>query len=404
MIQVHNENFLDKNINVAKLSNCIELLFSRSDLGFLKISAEDTTNLIETNCSHLKKFKQIIVIGMGGSSLGAQCLTEALASKSKIIFWNSSDPDTLKKKFSDLSNLEEIHFLIISKSGNTIESMLISNFALGELERRKLPFHYHVSIITEDKESPIFNLAKQHNIQIFFHPTDVGGRFSVFTIVGLLPAYLDNIDISAILKGANKALKAKNEIFQLTQSLLSPINRGDTAFVFWPYLDTFKYFTHWLQQLWAESLGKKYALNSELNAIIPIPTFCVGTKNQHSILQLFADQPENKSFLFIRLKTKKYQDEVLKNYFDATKYLDNTSLNKVFDLQALATQDSLNAKNAKTMSINIETLDEITLGYLMMLFQVSIGAISEYLQINAYDQPAVEYGKQLVLEKLSLDT
>ena len=402
MLLFDNKSFLESSISSETLEKHLDKLYSRDDLGFLRLNASSVTAYIEEKCQHLKNFDNIVIIGMGGSSLGAQCLVESLSSiKHRFHFWNSSDPDTLINSLQKIADISRTHFIVISKSGGTLESLIMTNFAADTLLKSSLDLAVHMTVITENRPSPLFSFASEHKIKMLPHPQDVGGRFSVFTIVGLLPAYLSGLNIKQILLGAEKAITNKKQVLDLSSSLLSTIARQDETITFWPYTDCLSFFSEWLQQLWAESLGKKENLSGQKNKKIPTPFFCIGTKNQHSILQLFVDQPTAKSFIFLQLKNKKHDDIKSKNYFNDLKYLENLSLYKIFDSQASATQESLTQNNAHTMKITLDEITEEQMGYLLMLFQISIATIGEYLNINAFDQPAVEHGKKIVMKMLT---
>jgi glucose-6-phosphate isomerase len=356
-------------------------------------------NLVKsiTNGLNLGNYTQILILGTGGSSLGGKTFS-ALNLTNKLIFLESIDPTTVQRCFDSL-NLAQTLVLIISKSGETTETicqtlLLIEKFKQSNLVNWKDQFLF----ITENQNNTLINIAKsiQNNskAKIFAHNPNIGGRYSCFSLVGLLPASLANIDISAIVLGAREALNDllynNNDDLQYycTQQLIY-YQQHYCQNVLMPYVDQLYYFNNWFRQLFAESIGK--------NGFGITPINSTGTIDQHSQLQLYLDGKKDKMFTFI-LNT-----EFNNHNLDLPKsntIFSNKTLHQILQIEALSTIQLLSKKQVLIRVINLPCLNEHYLAKLMMnsFFETIVLAYSQ--NIDPFNQPAVEMRKQIAKQML----
>ncbi len=368
----------------------------RTDLGFMQLPNQ--LEKIQSRATEIKKiFKQIVILGIGGSALGTRALIDALGildSKISILILDNVDSFSFFKSL-EAADLKNCHFLIISKSGQTIETLTQAELVEQLLLKRSLPGLAQVStVISELDTNPLNEWAKKFNVPILEIPKDVGGRFSVLTPVGLLPAALAGHDLNKFQLGANWAKQQDQIIVELVAQSLMSFNRGEWVSLFWCYCDRLQSFGYWLQQLWAESLAKTKdrAGNIAPRASTPMP--CVGSTDQHSILQQIMDGYRDKFIFFFRvLESEKSEIQIEKNLFRGQELMKNKSMGELFSAQADAVRESLAAARVNSLSCQLEKIDESSLAALFMLFQLIIGTLGEALNINAYDQPGVEAGK-----------
>jgi len=279
---------------------------------------EQDTNYIDNYLKQLDKrqgldsITDVVIIGIGGSSLGAKAVYHFIKPvrklKRNLHFIDSTDPTTIANICADL-NLDSTHFLIISKSGSTIETIAAYKYTLGLINgsaTNLFPFTF----IT-DKNSPLEKHAKKVGGLIVNIQDNVGGRFSVLSAVGLIPLILVGIQIDCLLKGATKIKKSFFEKGYMQEALLKKATfyaKNSTNYninAIFSYTDSLSFFNDWYVQLWGESLGKKQK-NSAFNVGLT-PIGLTGPKDQHSFLQLLAEGTRDKSVTFIKLK--KFNDQ-----------------------------------------------------------------------------------------------
>ena len=350
------------------------------------------------------RFDNIIVLGIGGSALGGIAVTEALLKPywnmltkeqrnnfPRIFFLDNIDPDTINGLL-EVVDLKKTLVNVITKSGDTAETM--SQFmVIRDLLQKELGDDYRKNIVaTTDKKMGILRqLADQEGYKIFYVPDDVGGRFSVFSSVGLVPFALVGLDIDKIMNGIKDMdLELKNtDIRQniAAQSALinylMDIKKGRKISVLMPYSNRLKYIPHWFTQLWAESLGKDSRGLTPLKAI--------GASDQHTLLQLFNDGPNDKLITFIRVNEFETKLEIPRIFeYTGIGYLGGKTINDLMNAEANSTLVSLADHNRPSMSITIDRIDEYHIAQIMYLLEVQTAIAGELYNINAYNQPAVE--------------
>ncbi len=330
-----------------------------------------------------KKFKRIITIGFGGSILGAQAINSFLKRKTskELIFINNLDFDQIKK-LNKINNLRNSLFVIISKSGNTIEILSIIDSL-----RKSANFNKNNSVvITDDKNSYLNSFAKKLKIKIFTHRKFIGGRYSVFTETALIPCYLMGVNIFKFKKNILNFLNKKKYTLIENLTNLSKIydSKKINSIVLLNYCNNLEYFLLWCQQLIAESLGKKG------KGIIPL--ISLAPRDNHSLLQLYLDGPRDNFFYIFSSKERK---KTKKNKGLFVEALNNKKMDEILENQRNATISLFKNKKIPFLSIEINKRDEETLGELFSYFILETVLIAEKLRINPYDQPAVEQLKKI---------
>ena len=342
--------------------------------------------------SKFKKYKTIALIGMGGSILGAEAINNFLKIKikKKIYFFDNLDA----KKISNIKKkekLSEILFIVISKSGNTVET-LSNFFTLNILKKNSK----NIIIISERKNNLLFSLSKKFNLFYVEHKNFIGGRYSVLSEVGIIPAYLMGINIFKLRSNMQKFLKDKDKIFLKDSAIkLSSllISNKINNLIFLNYSTELEKFLFWCQQLIAESLGKKN--KGFLPMISNVP------KDHHSLLQLYLDGPKDKLFHIFSLEEKLKEKIHIKKNINKNNFLNNKTLSAVKFAQKESLIKVFIKKGIPFREFKISTIDETLLGNLFTYFILETAIIGKLAKINPYDQPAVEQVKLYTKLKLS---
>ena len=329
-----------------------------------------------------KKFKTILIIGMGGSILGAKAIYDFLKHKTKknFIFIDNLDENYLKS-IKKNNNLSKSLFIIISKSGNTIETISNTYFFKSFLKSK------NTIILTENKNSFLRNLAKEKKFNFLEHKKFIGGRYSVLSEVGMLPAYLMGFKVENFKKNLSKFIYNKKIILS-SANLINKLKINNAKIlVFFNYVPELNNFLYWSQQLFAESLGK--------NKKGFIPVISNAPKDHHSLLQLYLDGPKDKVFYIVssrkqgNLKTKS-------DFFnDNVQYLRKKKYNNIKDSQKNAFLRVLKNKKIPFREINIQKFNEDTIGKLFLQFIMETIFLGKLINVNPFDQPAVEEVKVL---------
>ena len=354
-----------------------------------------------------KAFDHVMVLGTGGSSLGGQTLA-ALADQGfgprrgapKLWFMDNVDPATFEEFFARV-DLHRTGFIAISKSGGTAETLMQLFVVIAKFQEQVGADRLaeHLLIITEAKDNPLRRLGKRVGAPLLDHDPALGGRFSVLSLVGMIPAMVTGLDPLAIRSGAASVLDAllaaanpadSAPLVGAALSIALQRERGLNTTVLMPYVDRLAYFGLWYRQLWAESLGKHGKGTTPIRAM--------GTVDQHSQLQLYLDGPPDKMFTVLILDCAGQGDPVLAPALGGDKdlaYLARRSLGDLLVAEARATAATL-ARNAKpTRVLEINRLDEQVMGALLMHFMLETIVAAQLLGVDAFDQPAVEQGKIL---------
>ena len=319
-----------------------------------------------------KSFKNIRVIGMGGSSLGTQAIYDFLKYKIKknFIFINNLNPK-LKKE-----NNKKILNLIVSKSGNTIETIVNSNIFIKKKDKN--------IFITENKKNYLHLLAQKLKADIIHHNNYIGGRYSVLSEVGMLPAELMGLD-SKKFRQFNNLIKNRrylNALISNVSSTLYFIKKEKFNSIIINYDEQSENLFKWYQQLIAESLGKK---NKGL-----LPIISSMPKDNHSVMQLYLDGFKKNFFTFFNVNEKSSTKIINKDILSPYNFIKNKSVSNITYAQKKATENIFKKKKIPFRSFEIKKRDEKTLGELFCFFMLETILLSQALKVNPYDQPAVE--------------
>ncbi|MES2252174.1 MAG: glucose-6-phosphate isomerase [Pseudomonadota bacterium] len=369
--------------------------------------SSETIEQLRPVAAAFQTYTDVVILGTGGSSLGGQALT-ALANNSTtpaLHFIDNIDSTTFHGILNHL-NPATTGVLTISKSGNTAET-LMQTLTLIQTWQTFQPAT-QMRIITENKPNAMRDVAATYNIPCIDHPNDVGGRFSVFTVVGLLPAMIKGLNVSAFCEGAREAFQNANDATAETcQALAGALiqvahkHQGISTTVLFAYSNQLSKFCEWFAQLWAESLGKKDATGTAHGTT---PIKAIGAIDQHSQLQLYLGGPRDKFFTFL---TTNEQHPLAPLKLPRTLThpsitpLNNRSMGDLMIAEQNATLDTMRLHGCPLRHITIEAIDEANLGSLMMYFMLETLAAAKFWNVDPFDQPAVEEGKILAIEYLN---
>ncbi len=362
------EKMIKKEINYTKnfynfLSTNFKLSFKLKDL------------------QRFKRYNSIAIIGMGGSILASEAIYCFLKDKIKKKIFFFDDLDTQKiKKFKSNFNKNKTLFLIISKSGNTIET--ISNLIFLKILKKKAK---NVVLISEKKNNFLYSVSKELDIFFVEHKDYIGGRYSVFSEAGLIPAYFMGMDILGLRKNLKINFdKKRKKILRESSIKLSNIlvKKKITNLILLNYSPRLNKFMYWYQQLIAESLGK---MNKGF-----LPTISNVPKDHHSLLQLYLDGPKDKLYYFFSLDEKDISKININKKYKQLSYLKNKSLEKIKDAQKSSLIKVFRKRNIPFREFKVKKNNIETIGELFSYFMLETILIGKMAGVNPFDQPAVE--------------
>ena len=372
--KINFKNFIIKKFN-KEISKDLNLILKEKNKVIESLSTFYKYSYNKKIISKIKKYKDVRVIGMGGSILGTEAIYDFLREKIKKNFYfiNNLQSSTkiAKKKYINL---------IVSKSGNTLETISNANILIKKNEKN--------FFITENKNSYLHSIANKLKSEIIHHNNFIGGRYSVLSEVGMLPAQLMGLDEKKF-KQLNSLIINKNFIRSLVSnvsSILYFIKKKKSNSVILNYDECSDNFFKWYQQLMAESLGKKG------KGILPI--ISTMPKDNHSLMQLYLDGPKNNFYTFFFTHEKNSMHVKSNDILFSHKYLKNKSLNQIILSQKKATEKVFIKKNIPFRSFEVMQRDEKTLGELFCFFILETILLGRALKVNPYDQPSVELIKK----------
>ncbi len=340
--------------------------------------------------------KDVVVLGIGGSALGAKALISALRPEAPVHLVDNVDPAPVKALLSRLDPRTTL-VVAISKSGATAETLAAYLIfrrwlldALGEDWRQ------HVAIVTDPEKGPLRAHARAEGLAAFDVPPDVGGRFSVFTPVGLLPLALAGVDLMQLLMGARAAAhRLDNARKSALVLFLLERYRGKRIHVLMPYGTRLALVADWFSQLHAESLGKAYDRKGARVHVGPTPLKAVGATDQHSLLQLFREGPNDKAFIFV-LPRDLGEDLPMPEDpgLTAADYLFGKGLGELLLAEAEGTRRALTEARRPQYAIWLPGINEAALGELLQTLMWQTALLGELYGVNAFDQPGVELAKR----------
>ena len=365
------------------------------------------------------RYDDVVILGIGGSALGPIALRTALRPNGwnmlssaqrkempRLHVLDNVDPETIAALLARL-DLSRALFIVTSKSGGTAETMSQFLIVHEALTRQSLRPGAHMVFVTDPSQGALRPLANKYSIPALDIPANVGGRFSVLTPVGTLPAALIGIDIAAMLDGA-AAMAKRCDTAELasnpagvyaTLQWLADTRHGKVINVFMPYSDPLRDFADWFVQLWAESLGKRLSDGSSVGQT-PLPA--LGATDQHSQVQLFMEGPKNKVVTFVSV-AQRGTDLTIPHGFKEVKelgYLGGHTLAELIDIERRATAGALAKRGRPNLTIELEKVDERHVGELIMLLELATAYAGQLYGIDAFNQPGVELGKQFAYAML----
>jgi len=361
------------------------------------------------------KFDNLVVLGIGGSALGNIALQTALSRPTynlqsrrrgpRLFVLDNVDPVQLADILDLLADqLDRTLFNVISKSGQTSETaaqfLIICQLLREKLGPDKLA--EHIVATTDAKSGTLRGIVDKQHFTSLLVPDGVGGRFSVLSDVGLFSAAMCGIDIEELMAGARdmddrvktgELTKNPAALYAALQYLF--YQKGKKLCVMMPYSYQLKDLADWFRQLWAESLGKSHDLSGQLVNVGPTPIKALGTTDQHSQVQLYREGPNDKVFTF--LAVEKFDRDVTIGSAEGTpelKYLENQKMSRLINSEKLGTEFALLQSQRPCLTIHFPGVSPYTVGQFIYLFEVATSYMGQLLNINTYDQPAVELGKK----------
>jgi len=363
-----NFNLKKNTLNVRKK---LDLILKKNDPVIQSLGKNYKDSFTKKDLQKFNKFKKLRVIGMGGSSLGTHAIYDFLKK-------------SIKKEFTFVDNLRPLNEkktdkflnLVVSKSGNTLETIINSNIFINKKDQN--------IFITENKKNYLFKLAEKLKAKIVHHNNFIGGRYSVLSEVGMLPAELMGLNPNKFRQLNNLITNQKylNALVSNVSTTLYLLKKKKFNSIIINYDESSKNLFAWYQQLIAESLGKKN------RGLLPIVSDM--PKDNHSVMQLFLDGFKNNFFTFFYVHEKNSPKIVNKYNLSSQNFFKNKNLNQIIYAQKKATENIFKRRNIPFRSFEIFKRDEKTLGELFNFFILETILLADCLKINPYDQPAVE--------------
>jgi glucose-6-phosphate isomerase len=365
----------------------------KTNYGFIrslcvKNLANDVIDYIKT----VDKFENIVQVGIGGSALGATASYKFFngiytnkTNQKRYFVLDNIDPERLDFIFS--LDLNKTFFHVVSKSGQTIETLSLFFIIY---KRLKSMFGKEASkhvVITTSNSGFLYDFAIKNDIKKFFIPNEVGGRFSVFTPVGLIPISFLGKDIELFIEGAKTAVRAYRNGWNFPNDFVNfsigEYKNKKNILVMFAYKDSLYGVADWFRQLWAESLGKDNLGQTPIKAL--------GVTDQHSQIQLYKDGSKDKAIIFMDTLTN--NDYTIEEAFDFT-YLLNKSISTLMNIEKQATYRALMDSAVPCGNLFLNSRDEFSLGALYISLMIAAAKAGEVLGIDAFNQPGVELGKK----------
>jgi len=362
------------------------------------------------------KFENFVVLGIGGSALGPLAVHQAL----NHYYYNDLPPEKRghRPRFYVLDNIDPVRFSellqmldphktlfnVISKSGNTSETMA-QFLIVRDTLRRVCGEHYaeHIVVTTDKEKGNLLPIALKEGFQRFVIPAGIGGRFSELTPVGLLAAAICGINVEQLMEGAlamDQWIREAQGVFSNPAQLRAALahlswQKGKNISVFMPYADGLKTMADWYAQLWAESLGKRYDRQGRTVHVGQTPVKALGVTDQHSQVQLYTEGPDDKVITFVSVEKFKETVEIPIDLDlpEDIQFLGGRTLEELLVAEQKATEYALTLAGRQHQKIILPTLDAYTVGQLLLLLEWETAYMGELLNINAFDQPGVEEGK-----------
>ena len=375
---------------------------------------EVVKDILETAKTIRRDYDYFVVLGIGGSALGPIAvmqalkhlhyndLTKAKRKGPKFYVEDNVDPERMAALF-DVIDVKKTMFNVITKSGSTSETMSQYLIIINELKKvLGKDAKNHIIATTSEKKGNLIKIAKEEGFKTFYIPESVGGRFSELCPVGLLPAAACGIDIKQMLTGAafmDKICKEekyrKNPALMFAALSYISMKKGKNISVMLPYSDGLKYMADWYAQLWAESLGKKDDRNGNEVFAGQTPVKALGVTDQHSQIQLYREGPNDKIITFLAVDKFRKEVEIPKGCDDIpdVNFLCGHTMGELINTERVATEYALTTSGRMNRTVYLPAINPFTIGQLLYFYQMETAFAGEMLNIDAYNQPGVEAGK-----------
>ena len=398
---------------VASVTADLSVRREKGELPFYGLPYDEVSiSACESLASDLRdRFTTLVVLGIGGSALGTRAAIEAVppdlrdAGARRVEILDNIDPSTLCQVLDSL-DLETTVFNVISKSGETAETM--AQFMLVRERLRALlgdsGYRQHVVCTTDPASGILRRIAVEEELATLPVPPGVGGRFSVLSPVGLLPIAFAGLDIRALCAGA-RAMDARTRSHELEANpaafhaavLYTAMGRGANIHVLMPYSDRLVRLSEWYGQLWAESLGKRFALDGRTVETGHTPARSLGATDQHSQVQLYVEGPRDKVVTFLRVEEHAADLRIPTAFTDVDTLacLGGHTFGELLNMEQRATELALTDAGRMTTTLTLPRADEKGIGELFHFFEVQTLVMGGLLGVNPLDQPGVEAGKRM---------
>lgn len=385
---------------------------------------EIVSDILLTAKAVRRKCDTFVVLGIGGSALGPMAVFQALChlrhndlpkskrKAPKFYVEDNVDPERMQSLF-DILDLDKTIFNVITKSGSTSETMSQYLIIMKMLKDRfGDKASEHIIATTDVQKGNLIKIAKEEGLKTFYIPDGVGGRFSELCPVGLLPAAVLGIDIKALLKGAafmdracRKPDYKQNPALAAAALQYLAIQKGKNISVMMPYADSLKLMADWYCQLWGESLGKSVNNQGETVYVGQTPVKALGVTDQHSQVQLYTEGPFDKVITLIGVDNYRATVEISGGceQYPSVSFLSGHTLNELITSERIATEYALTKNERLNNSILLPEVNAHTVGQLLMFFMLQTAYIGAMLDINTFNQPGVEEGKNATYALLGRD-
>lgn len=382
-------------------------MVDKGSVGFPMLVRQDLSAMKELSAKVKGRFNDLIIAGIGGSALGIEAVVNALLpygynalSKDlrggfpRIWIADNTDPSKISGILEHCSP-ESTFSVVISKSGSTVETAANFSVIFEWLTNGVKNISDHVAVITDPEKGNLRAFAKEKGLPVFDIAPSVGGRFSVLSPVGLLPAALLGVDVAKLLKGAEDvAACGYDRILAACAVYIYFMEKGRSINVLMPYSSRLEKFAEWFCQLWGESLGKKNTYSGKTIRFGTTPLRTVGAIDQHSQIQLFREGPLDKTVTFIGIKSHSAEKIIKGVFHEGFSYLKGVGLGELLNSELKATEAALRTSGVPSVRMDVDTIDEYSLGQLFMFFQYIVPIIGLAADINPFDQPGVEEAKE----------
>lgn len=409
---------IDKNKKIALSAfNTVKENRGKGMMGWTELpynQKEIVEDILKTSKDIKKKFENFVVLGIGGSALGPIAVFQALChlrfnelpkkvrKAPKLYVEDNVDPERMCALL-DVIDVEKTCFNVITKSGATSETMA-QYLIIMDILKAKLKDKASENIIatTSATKGNLIKLAKKENMKTFYIPDGVGGRFSQLSPVGLLPAAVVGIDIKGLLAGAEYMDKIcsnsnirKNPALLLALFQFLSMKKGKNISVMMPYADSLKYIADWYCQLWGESLGKAVDNNGQEVFVGQTPVKALGVTDQHSQVQLYREGPFDKVITLIGVENFRKTVDIPYGCDDIADvaFLSGNTMNKLINAERMATEYALTTAKRLNHTIMLNEVNAFTIGQLLFLFEMETAFAGAMLNIDTFNQPGVEGGK-----------